>query len=81
MSKELNEPKKPLSVAREEFCHNLLELVNNSGLPAFVIQPIFTELQTIIANASKEQYENDLKLYNEQIIEYEKRKKCSDDNI
>ena len=40
MNKTINKPVKPLSVAREEFCHSLLDLVNNSGLPAFSVQAI-----------------------------------------
>ena len=34
---------KPLTVARQEFSEDLVALVNNSGLPAFVISGVMKE--------------------------------------
>lgn len=70
----INKPAKPLSVAREEFCKDLFELINKSGLPAVVIQPIIAEFNTMVANAAKEQYEKEALAYKEEMAKYEKAK-------
>ena len=56
---------KPLSVARAEFINSLTDLINNSMLPPFVIEPILKDMYNDIHMVSQRQYEADVKRYNE----------------
>ena len=56
---------KPLSVARAEFINSLTDLINNSMLPPFVIEPILKDMYNDIHMVSQRQYEDDVKRYNE----------------
>ncbi len=54
---------KPTTVRRQEFIDSLVELINNSGLPAFVISPIIEDtLQKVLA-LEHQQYEQDLEAW------------------
>ena len=64
---------KPISVKRMEFIDNLVELVNNSGLPPFVVEPILNDAHKSIQMevnkmylAEKQQYEEQLQKQQEQ---------------
>lgn len=61
-------PQKPLSVARQEFIDGLVRLINESGLPAFVMEPVMRDFvgamqQDIMRqfNAENAQYKSELK--------------------
>lgn len=56
---------KPLSVAREDFVHDLVELINKSGLPMFVVLDILKATQDEVKVAAAQQYENERKEYEE----------------
>ena len=58
--------KKPITVAREEFINNIVELCNNSGLPFFVIEDVLKNLIQETHIAAKQQLEEDKKRYQEQ---------------
>lgn len=62
-----NEIRKPLSVARTEFINSLTDLINNSNLPAFIIEPILKDLCHDIQLLAQRQTEADLKRYNESL--------------
>ena len=55
---------KPITVVREETKRGLIDLINNSGLPAFVVEPIIEDILIEIKNVAKKQYEYDLEQYN-----------------
>jgi hypothetical protein len=61
-----NEKIKPITVARDEFISDIVELCNNSGLPFFVIEDILKNLIQEIHVAAKQQLYEDKKRYEEQ---------------
>lgn len=58
---------KPMSVARAEFINSLTDLINNSMLPPFIIEPILKDMYNDIHMVSQRQYEADKRKYEEQI--------------
>lgn len=58
---------KPLSVAREDFVNELVELINNSGLPMFVVLDVLKGATEEVKDAAARQYEQEK-------MEYEKSK-------
>ena len=63
---------KPTSVLRKEFINNMVTLINESGLPFFVIEPILKDLHEHVSAESerlyqmeKAQYEASLKVQEE----------------
>ena len=65
---------KPMSVARAEFINSLTDLINNSMLPPFVIEPILKDMYNDIHMISQRQYEVDKNNY-EKLL----RKEVSED--
>lgn len=62
-----NEVMKPISVARQEFIINLTDLINNSMLPAFIIEPIMKDMYNDVRILAQRQYDTDLKKYQEML--------------
>lgn len=58
---------KPMSIARAEFISSLTDLINNSMLPPFVIEPILKDMYNDIHMIAKKQYEIDVERYNKQL--------------
>ena len=58
---------KPMSVARAEFINSLTDLINNSMLPPFIIEPILKDMYNDIHMVAQRQYEADVKRYNEEL--------------
>lgn len=58
---------KPMSVARAEFVTTLTDLINNSMLPPFVIEPILKDMYNDIHMVSQRQLEAETKKYQEQL--------------
>lgn len=58
---------KPVTILREEFINNLTDMVNNSDLPMFVLEPIFRDMHSKIKIAEQKQLENDKLKYQEMI--------------
>ena len=56
---------KPITLRREEFVNDLVKLVNDSGLPAFVMLDIFRAVTAQVENLARQQYEQDKKAYEE----------------
>lgn len=58
---------KPITIIREEVKQGIADIINNSGLPAFIIEPIIQEFLVEVKNVAKLQYERDLEQYNLQL--------------
>lgn len=58
---------KPVTILREEFITNLTNMINDSELPMFVLEPIFKDMHNKIRIAEQQQLENDKKKYQEMI--------------
>ena len=54
---------KPITIKREEFKECMAGIINDSGLPAFIIEPILQEFLVETKNAARMQYQYDLKQY------------------
>lgn len=52
---------KPLSLVREDFMRNLTDLLNNSGLPLLMIEPIMEDALRNITYINKQRLEEDRK--------------------
>lgn len=63
---------KPITLVREEFKQSLVNVINNSGLPAFVIEPILNECLKEVRIVMQKQYESDKSKY-EQFLKSEKK--------
>lgn len=59
---------KPITIARDELATNLVNLINNSGLPLFVVEYILSE---ILQQVHKSREEQEAKIKEE----YEKEEK------
>lgn len=57
---------KPITVARQELMESIVELVNNSNLPAFVIIDIFESITPALRSQAERQYQTDLKKWKEE---------------
>lgn len=56
---------KPITLVRSDFIKDIANVINNSGLPAFVIEPILKNFLDEVRIVMNQQYENDK-------IQYEK---------
>lgn len=66
-NQEQIKPLKPTSVMRMEFITSMADLINNSGLPPFVMEPIVKDMLLEIQAATKKQYEYDKEQYEQAI--------------
>ena len=71
MVKEEN-MEKPITVARNEFGEALVSLVNNSGLPAFVMRQVLAQMDSALVQLEQAQLEQDK-------AEWESQQKGEDD--
>lgn len=56
---------KPTSIVIKETKQKLLQTINESNLPAFILEPILKDYYEQIIKISEQQYENDKKEYDE----------------
>lgn len=63
----MDEIQKPITVVRMEFITSLSDMINNSKLPPFILEPIFKDMYTDIRRMAQRQYELDLERYNKEI--------------
>lgn len=61
------EIQKPVTVARQEFIQDLTSIINNSGLPPFIIEPILKDMYRDVMVAAQRQLEHDMKAYHESL--------------
>ena len=57
---------KPITVARQEFTQDLVNLVNSSGLPAFVMRSSLAQMDQALAQLEQAQLEQDTAEWNQQ---------------
>lgn len=57
---------KPITVARQEFSEALVNLVNNSGLPAFVMRQSLAQMDNALSQLEQAQLEKDTAEWNQQ---------------
>lgn len=50
---------KPISLRIREFRNNAVNLVNTSGLPLFIIEPILKEVYNAVQIKSEQEYQQD----------------------
>ena len=65
---------KPITVIREEVKEQIAAIINNSGLPAFVIEPILQDFLIEVRNIAVRQYEYDKQQYNAFLKSKEEKK-------
>ena len=63
----MNEIMKPMSVIRQEFAEKIVNDINNSQLPLFVIEPILQNALEAVKDAAQKQYEAEKAQYEQQI--------------
>ena len=63
---------KPSTIIYEEFKHDLTALINNSGLPAFIIEPVLKDFLNEIRIMAQRQYQKDLAEYEKAVVEENK---------
>lgn len=62
-----NDQNKPITLVRQEFIEKLLDLINNTPLPCFVIEDTINLFITDIHNASIKQLQDDTERYNNKV--------------
>lgn len=62
----MDNQKKPLILIRQECFDTIVKTINNSGLPAFIIEPMLRDILTEIQANVRKEYESSLKWYKEQ---------------
>ena len=65
---------KPITVIRDDFIKNMVELCNNSGLPFFIIEDVLKSLMQEIHSASLQQLEEDKQRYEASLKQAESAK-------
>lgn len=55
---------KPIIVVKEELKRDIVNSINNSGLPAFIVEYILRDLLSEASVLAKQQYQKELELYN-----------------
>lgn len=76
---EMNTINKPIMLLREEFAVNLFNLINKSGLPLFVIEPILQEVLGAVNVELKRQYEMEVAQYKQALMNASKVEGEQDD--
>lgn len=59
---------KPITVARSEFIGNLTTLINESGLPPFIIEPILKDMLYDVRVMAQRQLDKDMQTYHEMLV-------------
>lgn len=63
---------KPTSLLRKEFISNMVALINESGLPFFVIEPVLKDLHETVQNEAERLYQIEKAQYEASLKEQEK---------
>lgn len=61
----MNDIQKPITVARAEFISGMTSIINESGLPPFIIEPILKDMLHDVRVMAQRQLEQDTKHYND----------------
>jgi hypothetical protein len=74
MERKMNKKiEKPITVIRQEFIDTLSDVINNSKLPLFIVEPILRDMYLEVKSLSQQQYEFEK-------AEYESRLRVGDVN-
>lgn len=63
---------KPILLRREEFTNNIIQLINESQLPVFIIEYILKDVLKEVYTATQQQYESEKMVYKKQMDELSK---------
>lgn len=58
---------KPITVVRSEFINGLTTLINESGLPPFVIEPVLKDMLYDVRMMAQRQLDKDMQAYHEML--------------
>lgn len=64
----MNEVQKPITVAQAEFVSGMTSLINDSGLPPFIIEPILKDMLYDVRVMAQQQLEHDTQRYNDMLM-------------
>lgn len=67
MDKKDNEIKKPVTMLRDELAKNIVQTINHSGLPLFIIEYILKDIISEIHIAVQQQTESEKQNYQAQL--------------
>lgn len=67
------EVKKPVTILRQEFIENFAKLINESGLPAFIIGDVLSGILSEVRALAERQYNNDRENYEKSLTENESK--------
>ena len=70
---------KPIMILREEFMMNMSNLINKSGLPLFIIEPIMRDMLMEVNAGVKRQYEMEKVQYEQALMAAAKAEGEQDD--
>ena len=73
-------PKKPTSLTLIETKNSIAQIINNSNLPPFVLEPIMKDLYTEVVGLSQQQYLQEKTEYEKALKECEATQESSDNN-
>lgn len=59
--------KKPITIIADDFLNNIVDLINNSGLPYFIIESILKDCVDKVHMASQQQLKLDKKHYEQEL--------------
>lgn len=60
---------KPISLKLKEFKNNAVNLINTSGLPLFIVEPILKEILAAVQTKANEEYLQDKAHYENKLVE------------
>lgn len=67
VDKEVADRQRPLSVARDEFVENLIDIINNSGLPLVVVEYAVRDVYNEVCSIAAKQYKKDKEDYQKEL--------------
>ena len=62
---------KPISLKLKDFKNDAVNLINTSGLPLFIVEPILREVLVAVQNKAEQEYQQDKIRYEQSINEQE----------
>lgn len=75
----MNDIQKPITVARSEFINSMATLINESGLPPFIIEPVLKDMLYDVKIMAQKQLEQDTARYHEMLAAVESdEQQCGD---
>lgn len=71
---------KPITVARADFISELTTLINNAGLPPFIVEPILKDILFEVKTLAQKQLEQDIENYHKALEQSGNRDVLEDEN-